>query len=171
MNLATDPLAPLREALLRSAQREAETEVADAREHRRRVLAEAQAEADRIRAQARAEGERDAEQLRLEQRARSRRRARATVLAEQSRALDALRREVGRRLALLWSSADTREPIRARLVAAAVADLGDDVEVHDLPEGGIVATRPHARATYRLADLAEWAIASLDTELDGLWTP
>lgn len=169
--LAADPLAPLREAILRSAQRDAEAEVGEAQAHRRHVLDEARAQADRIRAQARAEGERDAEQLRLEQRARSRRRARASVLAEQSRALNDLRREVSRRLAALWSSDDTREPIRRRLVQAATADLGDGVAIRDLPEGGIVATTPHARATYRLADLADQAIASLDTELRGLWTP
>jgi F0F1-type ATP synthase membrane subunit b/b' len=170
-DLHADPLAPLRAALLAAAHRDADAETAAADADRQRVLAEAQAEADRLLAQARAEGERDAEQLRREQRARSRRRARATVLAEQSRARDALRREVAVRLSALWDGKQTNGPIRERLVLAARAELGDDVVVHELAEGGIVATAGHARAVYRLSDLADQAIDSLDTELAGLWTP
>lgn len=168
---ASDPLAPLRAALLRSARRDADADTGAAEAERRRVLAEAHAEAERIRAQARAEGERDAEQLRLDQRARSRRRARATVLAEQSRALDALRREVGRRLVEMWRDPDRHDALRQRLVVVARADLGDEAVVTEVPDGGIVATTPRARATYRLTDLGDEAIASLDTDLDGLWTP
>lgn len=166
-----DPLEPLRAALLRAARRDAEADIGAAEDERRRTLAEAHAQAERIRAEARTEGERDAEQLSLDQRARSRRRARATVLAEQSRALDALRREVARRLVAMWRDPEQHGALRERLVVAARADLGDEAVVTEVPDGGIVATTPRARAAYRLTDLADEAIASLDTELDGLWTP
>jgi len=170
-DVVEDPLQPLRSALLAAAERDAQVEVAAAEEEHRRLLAEARSEAGRLRAQARAEGERDAEQLRVEQRARARRRARATVLAEQRRALDDLHREVANRLSRLWTDPATRDAIRDRLVATARADLGAQVSVHDLPEGGVVAAADHVRATYRLTDLADQVIASTGSELAGLWTP
>ncbi len=170
-DVIAEPLQPLRSALLAAAQRDAQAETAQAEEEYRQRVAEARSEADRLRSVARADGERDAEQLRVEQRARARRRARATVLAEQRRALDELRHEVERRLTRLWLDDGTRDTLHAHLVAAARADLGDQVGVNDLPEGGIVATTDHARGTYRLADLADQVIASLGAELNGLWTP
>ena len=168
---ATEPLQPLRAALLAAAERDARDETAQAEHEYQRRVSEARSEADRLRSVARAEGERDAEQLRVEQHARARRRARATVLAEQRRALDELRHDVERRLSQLWTDEAIGEALRARLVATARADLGEHVFIRDLPEGGIVATVDHARATYRLADLADQVITSLGLELTGLWTP
>lgn len=167
----TEPLQPLRAALLAAAERDARAETEQAEQEYQRRVAEARREADRLRSAARAAGERDAEQLRVEQRARARRRARATVLAEQRRALEELRHEVEARLARLWSDETTGRALRDRLVALARADLGQHVDVRDLPDGGIVATADHVRATYRLADLADQVIASLGAELTGLWTP
>ena len=166
-----EPLQPLRAALLAAAERDARAETTHAdQEYERRVDA-ARREANRLREAARAEGERDAEQLRVEQRARARRRARATVLAEQRRALDELRHEVERRLTRLWNDQAAGNALRDRLAETARADLGETVDISDLPEGGIVATADHARATYRLAYLADQVIDALGAELTGLWTP
>jgi vacuolar-type H+-ATPase subunit E/Vma4 len=166
-----DPLAPLRDALLAQARSDAEATLAQAEGEAQAQLTQARAEAEQVVAQARAEGEHDAEQLRLEQRARARRRARSTVLAEQSRGLEALRHTVQSRLTELWTDPATHDAVVRRLTAAAQRDLGADISVAELPEAGIVAMAGKVRATYRLGDLADLAIDSLATELVGLWTP
>lgn len=167
----SDPLAPLRDALLTAARRDAQAMLSAVEEEAQAQLGQARAEADQLRDQARAEGEHDAEQLRVEQRARARRRARSTVLGEQTRALEALQRDVQARLRRLWADPATHDVLARQLTGAAQRDLGPAVTVTELAEGGIVATAERARATYRLGDLADLAIDSLATELAGLWTP
>ncbi|MGA7689340.1 MAG: hypothetical protein WCA29_08930, partial [Jiangellales bacterium] len=127
--------------------------------------------AETIRADARTEGERDAEAVRVAQRARARRRARAIVLGAQRAALDDLHREVHRGLRTAWEQESLRAELVAHLSATARADLGPDVAVDEHPDGGIVATTDGARATYRLADLADQVTASLPDALVRLWTP
>ena len=166
-----DALTPVREALLEGARRDRHDLLDAAARDGRHTVDAARAEADRIREQARAEGERDAEQMRVEQRARARRRARTIVLIAQREELERLREDVRGQVRRMWADEKTRAQIRGRLVAAAHADLGPDLLVEDHPEGGVIATVDHARATYLVIDLAEAAIADLGDGLSGLWTP
>ncbi len=166
-----DPLAPVRDAVLADARRDADADVAAAQRAGDALVAAAAAQAETIRADARAEGERDAEAVRVAQRARARRRARAIVLGAQQAALDDLHREVRSRLRAAWEQESLRADLVARLSATARADLGPDVAVHEHPDGGIVATVDGARAIYRLADLADQVTAGLPDALVAMWTP
>ena len=169
--ISHDPLAPLRDALQEAARRDRDAMVAQAEQDAEQALAQGRREAEQILQRARDEGERDAEQLRVEQRARALRRARSIVLSTQRDILDQLRHRARRAAGELWADPRTHAVVRDRMVARAHADLGPAARIVDHPDGGIVATTDHARATYLVADLADRVVDSLGSELEGLWTP
>lgn len=166
-----DALTPVRIALQRAAQRDADTVVAQAEREAAETLARGRHEAEQILQRARTEGERDAERLRVEQRARARRRARSVVLSTQRQALDRLRDLARQAARALWADPGTRPAVREQLVARARSDLGTSATIVDHPDAGIVATTDHARAIFLVADLADRVVDSLGSDLEGLWTP
>lgn len=166
-----DALAPVRRAILESARRDAADTIERANRAAQELRRRAAAEADTIRETARAEGRHDAEQVRVEQRARARRRARSIVLQAQRQALDDLTSAVHDAVRRLWCDPATQQAVRATLVATARAEHGPQAVITDHPDGGVVATIDHARATYLLTDLADEVIASLGDDIVGLWTP
>lgn len=170
-DLQRDPVAPVREALIASARRDAQATEQTAEQQARAILEQAQSQADSIRAQARAQGEADAAQVRAEQRARARRRARTQVLAGQRAALDQVRTAVHLELRRRWDDPDTRQVLRCRLVELARSQLGDDAVIADHPDAGIVATVGHRRGTFLLPDLADQVLDDLGPDIESLWTP
>lgn len=166
----TDPLAPLRRAVLEAADADAAAALEAAHRHAEQTVAAAAAEAETVRSEARDEGRRDAEQVRVEQRARARRRARSIVLRAQRQALDDLTHAVHDDVRRLWRDEATARQIRAHLTEQARAEQGSEARIVDHPDGGIVATLDDRRATYLLTDLADRVIASLGDDLADLWT-
>lgn len=166
-----EALAPLQAALLSAAQEDARQTLDRAQRDAEATVDDARRQAESLRAQARAEGERDAQSIRRDQSARARRRARSVVLAAQSEALAELRHVVHDRLRRSWATPVGHDALLARLVDTARSSLGEDCEISEHPDGGIVATLGRARVTYRLTDLADDVIESLGDELDRLWSP
>lgn len=166
-----DPLAPVRDALLDHARRDAAAELAEAQQQAAAALAEAEAAADARRTKAREEGEQDAQAVRLQQQARARRSGRGIVLAAQSESLALLRAQVRAAVRAWWDDPGTRPLVRARLAEKAVADLGPQAELRDHPDGGLVATAAGRRATYLLGDLADAALDAMGADLARAWQP
>jgi vacuolar-type H+-ATPase subunit E/Vma4 len=166
-----EALAPLADYLLAAAEDEAEQTLARADSSARQAVDAARAEADQLRAQARDEGERDAHVVRRDQSARARRRARGVVLAAQSAALDRLRHTVGARLRYAWNDPERHATLLGRLTDLARAEVGDDCDVREHPDGGIVAVRDGTRVPYLLTDLADDAIDDLGGSLERLFSP
>jgi vacuolar-type H+-ATPase subunit E/Vma4 len=164
-----EALAPVAEALLSAAQQDAARTLAAAEHRADEVVRKARTDAERTRADARAEGERDAQAVRRDQSARARRRARGIVLAAQSAALGQLRREVHQRLRQAWADPGHHDELRAALIDVAHEELGEDCEIREHPDGGVVATAGRGRVTYLLGDLADDVIDGLGHELDRLW--
>lgn len=165
---ATDPLAPVRAALLADARHDAAVALADADAEvdaiRRRTIAEC----ERVRSEARDRGERDAADLVAAERARVRRQARALVLGARGRAYAELRHRV-HEAAVAVRDAEDYPALRDRLVARARALVGDRAEVSDRPDGGVVAQDGDRRAVLSLAGLADRTLDRLGPDLEGLW--
>ena len=166
-----EALAPLRGYLLAAAEKEADQVLAQADQSAEETVGAARAQAEQLRARARDEGERDAQVVRQDQSARARRRARGVVLAAQSAALARLKHTVGARLRQAWDDPKRRAPLLARLTDLAHAELGDDCDVIEHPEGGVVALRDGTRVPFLLRDLADDAIDELAGSLERLWSP
>ncbi len=166
----SDPLDPVRTALLAQARADADALLAEADAEASESLARARAEADAIRAAARAQGEADAAALLESERTRARRRARAAVLAAQRDVHDELRARVLRELPGLRA-----DPAYGawceRLRERARAVLGADARVAESPYGGVVGEQAGRRAEWTLVGLADQALAALGADLEGLWRP
>jgi vacuolar-type H+-ATPase subunit H len=153
----TDPLEPLRLALMRSARDEATALVTQADETASRVESAAREEAARIREQARARGAVDATDLVAAQRSQASREARAVVLAAHRAEYDALRSSAREAVAAL--SVEPDYPlVRKRMVDVLRGLLGDGASIADAPGGGVTATVPGRSADFGLARLADRAV-------------
>jgi vacuolar-type H+-ATPase subunit E/Vma4 len=168
--LSTDPLAPLREALLAQARADAEAMRADAEAAASATMAAAQREADAILAEARATGQADAAVVLAGERARSARTARGVVLAAQRAAYDAMRGQARDAVSGLRD-----DPVYPALLAAlrdrVRHDLGPDVRIAEHPRGGVVGEAAGRRARYTLDDLADGVVDRWGPKLEGLWSP
>lgn len=167
---STDPLLPVRRALVAAAHEDAERLLADAEAQSREIVVRAQEEGDAIRAEARAQGEADAASALVTERARARRRARAVLLSAEAESCAVLRARA------LETALDLRAdpaygPWLERMRVRARATLGEDSVVTELPQGGVRGTAPGRRVEYSLAGLAERAVDGLGIETEGLWAP
>ena len=164
-----DPLLPVREALLARAEAEAQKLLAEVDAEADASIARAQAEADAIRAEARAQGEADAAEVLVAERARARRQARAVVLAAQRDTYDELRSRVVRDLPALRA-----DPAYAtwcdRLGEVVRTVLGPDAVVTEHPGGGVIGEVTGRRVAYTLMGLADRALDSLGSDVEGLWS-
>jgi hypothetical protein len=150
-------LAPVRQALLAAARRDAARIRAAARADARRVLADAADRARAITAEARDQGAAMAERMAAADLARSRRAARAIVLRAERESYEALR--AAARAAVARLVEDPGYPVhRAAMVRALRRTLGPDVVVTDHRDGGVSGAGDHRRIDYSLGGLADRAL-------------
>lgn len=167
---ATDPLRPVRDALLARARADAHVMLDQADKDGTASLARDQDRAEAILADARAQGEADARLVVDAERARARRRARGVVLAAQREVYEDLRTGVRQAVRALRDD-PAYDGWRERMGDQARAALGADTVVTDHPGGGVLAEARGRRVECTLDGLAEQAIAALATDLEGLWAP
>ena len=163
-------LAPVRAAMLRRAQQQADEIVGQARQQAADAVARARADADAGVAQAREAGLVQAAPLAAAMRNRRRRDARAAVLAAQFEAYEELREQVRAAVSALRDEPGyglLLEGLKrsARLAAGPAATLTED------PAGGVVARAPGSVVDCSLPRLADAAVAALGVQAERLWTP
>jgi hypothetical protein len=163
-------LAPVRAAMLRRAQEQADEIVGQARRQAADAVAGARADAGGSVVQAREAGLAQAAPLAAAVRNRRRRDVRATVLAAQREAYEELREQVRAAVSALRDEPGyglLLERLRrsARQAAGPAATLTED------PAGGVVARGPGVVVDCSLPRLADAAVEALGAEVDWLWTP
>jgi vacuolar-type H+-ATPase subunit E/Vma4 len=166
-----EALEPLRDYMIATAEQEARQVLAHEERLAGQAVDAARAQAEQLRTRARADGERDAQVVRRDQSARARRRARGVVLDAQSAALSRLRHTISERLHRAWDDPQRHATLLARLADLARGELGDDCDVHEHPNGGVVAVRGGTRVPFLLSDLADDAIDDMGGSLARLWSP
>lgn len=158
-----DALAPVREALLALARRDAERTLADADADADATLARADADAEQVRSVALAEATADAQARLATEVSRINRESRAVELRARRAAYDEL---VARARDAMQGLSD--EPgLRERLEGLARAQLGATASVAAGPGGGVVAESGERRVSYLLTSLAESIAAELLAEREG----
>ena len=158
-HVAVEPeaLAPVREALLALARRDAEQTLAEADADAAAIASDAAREAEEIRSEARAEAAADARARLAAEQARVDRESRAVELRARRAAYDEL---VGRARAAVRELSE--EPgLRDRLATLAHAQLGPTATLVPVPGGGVVAEAGGRRISYLPASLADDAVAEL----------
>ena len=165
----SDPLAPVREALLTRARADADRTLAEADADAAAILSRARGEAEAIHAEARAQGESDAAAVLVAERARVRRQARTVVLAAQRDAYDELRSRVVQALPDLRDD-PAYGRWRDRLADHAHAVLGTDALVSEHPRGGVLGEAAGRRFRYTLGGLADRVIEAMGSDVEGLWS-
>jgi vacuolar-type H+-ATPase subunit E/Vma4 len=166
----TDPLAPVRAALLADARADAEHSIRSAEREAADVVARADREASALRDEARRQGEDDARAVLVTAHARARRHARAVEMAAQREAYDELRRRVVEAAPLLRD--DPGYPVwRAGLEQRARLATGPGATVTEPEVGGVVAVSASGGRRFgcTLVDAAEEALRA--TDVSGLWSP
>jgi hypothetical protein len=162
-------LAPVREALLTTAETRAELLRQDAGEQASAVLAAARAEAARIISAAISEGEASARAEAALRSARVRRQAKELVLAQQN----ALRRELQlqvREAALTLRQDASYPALVAVLTEQCSAVLGAEATVSEDPVGGVVAQAGSRRLDLSLPALAARTLDAMSLKVSRLWT-
>jgi hypothetical protein len=164
-----DPLGPVRDALLRQARAEADTELTSAREQSRLRLDAARQRAVRIVDDARVDGARRARALSAPAIVAARRRAQEIVLAAQRGLYEQLKDQS--RAAALALQADPGYPEMMRtLTRRARGALGTGARITQSRQGGLVATSGSLRLDLTLPVLADRALEDLGGEVRRLWT-
>jgi vacuolar-type H+-ATPase subunit E/Vma4 len=167
---STDPLAPVRSALIARAQAEAAALLSAADADAAATLTEAQRQVEESRAQARMQASADTAATLARQRSSARRQAREIVLAARREAYEELRKQARAAVAELRAASSypaLLDALRARLNT----DLGQDVSVSEHPAGGLVGIGEYRRLEYGLAQLADAAVQRLGPEVEELWQP
>ncbi|MCX4637798.1 hypothetical protein HEP86_02420 [Streptomyces sp. RPA4-5] len=164
----TDPLDPVRAALLHTAREEADQLIADARRDTLAVIAGARAQSEALLREARLQGEaqgaRDAEAAL----AQARREARSELLRAKAQACDDLHRRVVDHVRnLRWE--ETYPAVHDRLAQRARRMLGSGATVADHPHGGVVGTAPGRATDLSLDAMAARALDRAGAEIESLW--
>lgn len=160
----TDPLAPVREALLAAARADADRITAGAQAAAAATLAQGRAAADRLRAEARAQGAASGGAVAAAARNRARRTARARVMRARREGYEQLRAAARQAVAQLPAEPDWPRR-RAALAAAVAARLGPGAAVRDAAGGGVVGEAPGRRVDCSLAVLADRATEAVAQQL------
>lgn len=158
----SESLAPVREALLALARRDAQSVVAEADAEASATLAEAARQAEQTRADARLEAATDAAALLAAERARINRESRALELRARRAAYDELVRSAREAVRALSDSPGVRD----RLAALAREELGPTATIRPSPDGGVIAQAGGRRVSYSLGALADEAVADLLSSRD-----
>lgn len=166
-----EELRPLRGALVKAAQREADALVADATARAAEILSAAKQAAEKRIASARAEGAADARRAATAELAAARLQARTIVLTARSSLDDELRAQVLQRVRELRDDV-TYDGLRVALQHRGRALLGDAVACHEPATGGVVVEAAGRRIDASLDALAHWAVdtaidAAVDAPIDG----
>jgi vacuolar-type H+-ATPase subunit E/Vma4 len=168
--IGTDPLSPLREALLSRARADAAATLAAADRSAAETMADAQQQVAAMLAAARETGRADAAVVLAGERARAARTARGIVLAAQRDAYEAMR--VRARDAVSGLRGDPLYPaLLEALRQRARVDLGPEAVLREHPRGGVIGEGAGRRVEYSLDDLADEIVDRLGAELDGVWAP
>jgi vacuolar-type H+-ATPase subunit E/Vma4 len=149
-----DPLAPVRQALLAAADRDAAAVRARARCTADQIMHDAVAQAEAIRADAHRQGSAAAARTVVVERAHARRAARATVLRAQREADEALVTAARAAVARLVDDPDYPR-LRAGMVRAIHRALGPDADIRAHPDGGVVGLAGPRRVDFSLRGLAD----------------
>ena len=167
--VVTDPLAPLRSALLAHAHRDADEVLAAADRDVAATLAAARTEAAELLADARARGAADAEAILVGERAHAARESRSIVLEQRRLAYDDLRRRARDAVSALRS--DPAYPaLLDRLRERACEALGPDVRIREHDRGGVVAEAGTRRVEYTLDSLADDCLDRMGAHVEELWS-
>lgn len=166
---ALQALGPVRDWLVETARRDADTVLARARTEAEERLARARAGAAELVTAARAEGAAQGAEAAARELARARREARASVLRAQTELQEQLRVQAREAVSALRSDAGY-PALREQLAARAVAALGPGASVTEAPSGGVEARTGGRRVDLSLAVLADRALARLGAEVTRLWT-
>jgi len=158
----SEALAPVREALLALARRDAQAVIAEADADASATLAEAARQAEQIRADARSEAGTDAAALLAAEQGRINRESRAVELRARRAAYDDLVRHAREAVRGLSDAPGVRD----RLGALAREELGPNATVLPSPDGGVVAHAGARRVSYPLTALADEAVAELLSSRD-----
>lgn len=158
-----DVLAPVRDALLALARRDAERTLAEADADAAVTLARAEADAEQVRSVALAEATADAQARVGAELSRINRESRAVEL----RARRAAYHELVARASEAMQGLSDEPGLRERLEALAHAELGASASVAADPGGGVVAESGERRVSYLLTSLAESVVAELLAEREG----
>jgi hypothetical protein len=152
--MSTDPLAPLRAALLAAARQDADRALASAAQTERTRLAAAETEADQTRAQARAHGAADAASVAARQRSNAGARARSLLQAARREEYLALR-DAARSATAQLRESPAYPALRERMTSTVRRLLGPDARIEEAAGGGVVATAPGRRVDYTLRSVAD----------------
>ncbi|MGD3110675.1 hypothetical protein [Streptomyces sp. YGL11-2] len=158
---AADPLAPVRAALLRAADEEAERLVAAARRDAEATVAAARSRSAALLREARHRGEDEGGRASAAAVAQARRSARAGLLKAQAEAYEELCRTVFAQVRRCRREA-SYPAVRDRLARQARRALGPEATVTEHPQGGVIGT-----ADGRSADLSLDAVAGRVLEHSG----
>jgi len=170
MTELTDALKPLRDALLRHAEADAERTLDAARQEAAEVIGAAEREAAELAERARSRGDAEAAEVLAAERATARRAIRSADMAARKVAYERLRAEVVAAVRRLRDEPDF-PTLRDRLAAEAQRVLGPEAEIIEAPGGGVYGRTTGARVDCSLDVFAERAVAALGVELDRLWEP
>jgi vacuolar-type H+-ATPase subunit E/Vma4 len=163
-------LAPVRAYLLRGAEAEAASILAEARAQADSILGQARRGAAETVGEARARGESDAAAAAAAERSRGRDQARSIVLAARREAYLDLRARVLAAAGGLRTEPGYQGLLR-RLVSMATQAAGPGAAVTVQPEGGVVARSGDIIVDCTLPRLAGLAVDELGDQVRELWTP
>ena len=161
----TEDLGPVRAALLRRAQADADQILAAARASARDRVDEARRAAADILDRARRAGAMDAAADAAERHAQVRDRARDAVLAAQREVYDELVSRVTAAIAAKLTTDVAREALR-RVVEER---LGGDAVLADLPDGGVSGSVPGRRLVIPAGQLADSGLSGRTARIRPLW--
>ncbi|MCU7729428.1 hypothetical protein ODJ79_37415 [Actinoplanes sp. KI2] len=159
-------LAPVREALLRDAQAEADRLRDTARQDRDRRLAAARQRADLTRADACGRGHADAAAAGADDAAAAARAARRLILRARREAYELLRRVVAERVADWMAEPAVDAALRSRVAEV----LGPGGSAQRVP-GGLAGTAGGRRVEVTVSALADGALSELGPAVEQLWQP
>lgn len=162
-------LQPVRAELLSRAAADADRMIADARAEADRIIEQGNEKARQVTERARAAGEAAGASRAAAQQAALQRGLRREVLAAKDDAYQQWRRRA--REAVLRLRDEPDYPRRCQTLRdAAAAVLGDDAEVTEHPDGGIVAQLGTRRMDLSLPAIADRALDEVAVNLGELWS-
>ena len=164
-----DPLAPVRDALLERARRDADAMLRAADADAAAVLATARDQAAAIHEEARSRGRADAAAVLAAERARGAREARAVVLGARRAAHDALR-AAGREAVGTLRDDPGYPAFLDALRRRIAAELGPEAVVTEHPRGGLVGECDGRRVEYTLDCLADTVVDGLGPVIEEAWS-
>ncbi|MDY7087890.1 MAG: hypothetical protein SYR96_22635 [Actinomycetota bacterium] len=163
-SVAADPLAAVREALLRAARAEADRVTAEARTERDRRLAAARDRAAVIRAEARKRGHDDAAAAGAADGAAAGRSSRQIVLRARRDAYRALEQQIRDRASVWLAEPAVEAAVRARVAAA----LGPGASVI-VTSGAVTGTLGGRQVEVTARGLTGEALQDLGTRIEEMW--